>query len=497
MTSIHGALAVVGRSALYPILLGLIYVLGPFVALELAPQAGIRAGILAVAVGLVLSAAMTRLLGPDRGAAAAALVIMALITASTIPKAAAFVLALILLLIEWYWSRSGMRLRVPWPRITESLNVIIGVLVAMQLIQGVATRLGAPVVASPASWATVAAAAAPRDVIVLILDGHGRGDVLREGYGFDPVELTATLSRLGFVEAERSQANHAYTRFSIPVLLTGRPLAELGMRPEDAIDERIPAAALRDGGLLQVAEAAGYETVIIGSGYEHFGFRTATRFIDAGPINEAEGRLLDGTAVGSLLSNLIGLPVASLRERTFRELDAIREVVNGTGSPLFLVAHLPVPHPPHALTADCGLRSNDRSSLGSGSRGLHAGDEASVGATRDQTACVDHLVAELVEDLVTVNPDAVLIVLSDHGPDERLDWWDPSEPGMAERMANLFWARTPGHDRLFPDDVSLVNVLPILLNAYLVADIETHANDLYFGPLAGGDRLVPYTPPTP
>ena len=104
------------------------------------------------------------------------------------------------------------------------------------------------------------------------------------------------------------------------------------------------------------------------------------------------------------------------------------------------------------------------------------------------------MLAAAVQDLVKARPDAVVIVFSDHGPSERLDSWQPTEPGIRDRLANMFWARTPGHPRLFPDDITLVNVLPLLANAYLGTSIPLHPNDIYLGPTPANPYFQPYEP---
>lgn len=45
---------------------------------------------------------------------------------------------------------------------------------------------------------------------------------------------------------------------------------------------------------------------------------------------------------------------------------------------------------------------------------------------------------------------------------------------MTEHFRTFFAARTPGHGTLFPDDMSPVNLMPILLNAYFGTDLEVH-----------------------
>ncbi len=123
------------------------------------------------------------------------------------------------------------------------------------------------------------------------------------------------------------------------------------------------------------------------------------------------------------------------------------------------------------------------------------GDRA-IAAQRDQTACVDSLVSQALTDVVAARPNAVVIAFSDHGPDELLDWDEPDARGMDDRFSNLFWARTPGRTDVFPADVTLVNVMPLLLNRYLDTSLPLHANDLFFGPSDADDHYVPYRPTT-
>ncbi len=62
-------------------------------------------------------------------------------------------------------------------------------------------------------------------------------------------------------------------------------------------------------------------------------------------------------------------------------------------------------------------------------------------------------------------PEAVVLVLSDHG--SRYDADDPQE-----HFRNLFAARTPGIEGVFPPGTHLVNVFRHLSNAYFDTDFE-------------------------
>ena len=110
--------------------------------------------------------------------------------------------------------------------------------------------------------------------------------------------------------------------------------------------------------------------------------------------------------------------------------------------------------------------------------------------TAGQVGCVEKLAIEMVDGIVAgAGPDTAVIVMSDHGPETRLERSDPQPEAIHDRLANLFAARTPGHAGLFPDDITLVNVLPDLFGAYLDVDLPEQPNTVYFG--MPGLGLVP------
>jgi len=82
--------------------------------------------------------------------------------------------------------------------------------------------------------------------------------------------------------------------------------------------------------------------------------------------------------------------------------------------------------------------------------------------------------------LAGASSSAVVIVFSDHGPETRLNWFAPEPEPIRERIANLFAARTPGHPGLFPDDITLVNVLPDLFRPYFGVDLGQQPNTSFF-----------------
>jgi hypothetical protein len=288
---------------------------------------------------------------------------------------------------------------------------------------------------------------------------------------------------MGFVESSDSWANQSSTKLSLSSMLNGRPLSELGQDMAGRIDEQVTFNALADPVLFQMLERGEYETSVISSGYDHLMLRRVDRYVDVGPVNEVEGVILDTTAIGRLLWHLSGALAGLRYDRVMGELAALRaEAVRSSVRPKFVLAHLPVPHWPYALTPDCEARPEDAFTEGTHGRGGKPMDAAGLDAYLGQVACTDTLLVDALRSIVVNDPNAVVVLFSDHGPEELLDWSKPDQLGMRDRLANLFWARTPGRTDVFPGSVTMVNVVPLLSNAYFGTSLPLHPDDLWFEP---------------
>ena len=75
--------------------------------------------------------------------------------------------------------------------------------------------------------------------------------------------------------------------------------------------------------------------------------------------------------------------------------------------------------------------------------------------------------------------------MSDHGSAMGIHP-DHAETGdVDERTSNFFAALTPGHESLFPEDITPVNVMRLLEDAYLgteFGEVEPLADGLHIGP---------------
>ena len=73
---------------------------------------------------------------------------------------------------------------------------------------------------------------------------------------------------------------------------------------------------------------------------------------------------------------------------------------------------------------------------------------------------------ELVDQIVASDPDAVIVVFSDHGTETQFNAGDPLGTNFDERSSNFLAARTPGQPALLPAGTTPINVLTGVLNGY-------------------------------
>src|SRR5215207_7405737 len=69
------------------------------------------------------------------------------------------------------------------------------------------------------SGQAISGSASKPDIYLIILDAHGRADVLQEKYGYDSSAFLQELTSMGFYVAECSQSNYASTNLSLTSLL--------------------------------------------------------------------------------------------------------------------------------------------------------------------------------------------------------------------------------------------------------------------------------------
>ena len=328
------------------------------------------------------------------------------------------------------------------------------------------------------------------DVLLVLMDGHPRADVLLEETGHDLMPFLGRLEEIGFSVAEEARSDYDWTGASLSslfemALLAEPPLGDAdlpGAPPAQLLGAR---TAVNEAAAFDVLADTGYEVVAIGPPYESVTVRSADRFIGADYLNTFECHLLRSTAVGSAIWALAPAFFGDAqRDGVMTSLQvALEEATTDGGRPRFVFVHLPIPHPPVLWTAD-GDPVDDASGSDcapSLARGMNDADLRN--AYLESLEFSDDLVATFIEDVVAAaGDDTVVVLISDHGARFRIP-----EPERTDQRAwrnafgVLFATRTLDGQDLYPEDTSLVNLLPRLFNAFLGTDLPLRP-DLSYSP---------------
>lgn len=362
----------------------------------------------------------------------------------------------------------------PFPRpAPETLNVasvaIVAAVIGSNLFGLLALTPSTPL-PLPAGWR--APASGTPDMIVILLDGYPRSDVLNRRLGTHNEAFLSELGRRGFDVAKKNQSNYTATWLTLPSMFqmryidqtpSLRPLLETGKHE---------AAALRDatesGLAFSILRAAGYEVTMSAPGWEQVTYRKAPdRLLDSGEMTDIEEWLLHRTWFLYPLDVVWpDVFTSSRRDRIVHSFDALDGfAAEHADHPRFLFLHVPAPHLPLVVEADgtpTALSASRFDALGRSGYGMT--DSEYSDAWQAQVTYVNDRVIQGIDQLLgsARGREAVIVVLSDHGYNFEARADDPQA-----RLANLLAARTPNAPNLVGDSVTPVNLFRILFNRYL------------------------------
>ena len=330
------------------------------------------------------------------------------------------------------------------------------------------------------------------DVYVLILDGYGRADVLREFYGFEN-DLIPELRSLGFFVADGALANYPQTLQSLasslnldylPALVEGHDTSRLTRR---SLGDLIDRNRLFGG-----FAAAGYRIRFYRSEYEILSPALATE--QPAPFEYMTGfhfSAYEGSGVPALFG-AFGLPRGWVPLRAHRRqvLWTFDDLASGTRdqdqAPSLVFAHLLVPHPPFAFNPDGTPRRTSVPALLYDAEHWHeiadgTGERYERGYV-DNVRFVNSRVIDTVRRIIaSARRPTIFYIQGDHGPASRLKWAEPTDSAMLERMGILLAMR-------FPDDfqppiagaVTPVNAFRVLANRALGTALPPLPDRSYF-----------------
>lgn len=325
------------------------------------------------------------------------------------------------------------------------------------------------------------------DIYYIILDGYARADVLAAIYGVDNAHFLEYLDQQGFFVAHEGRANYAHTALSLAASLNldylDRVVARIG--PE-TFDRQPMGSMIRDSVAVRFLRQNGYAVVAFPTGYSLTEMEDADYYMGSEhSLNELEIGLLLGTPIPWLVIERSELnPYAPHRDRIRYTLDHLADTVQ-LPSPHFVFAHIVAPHPPFVLDElGNAVEPEGEYNMGEGSHFFELGgtvDQYRAGYA-GQLAYINARIRVVVADLLRQSSrPAIIILQADHGPGLELDWDDPANTNLKERLTilNAYLLPGEGSAELY-DGITPVNTFRLIFNHYFGTDLELLKDESYF-----------------
>lgn len=284
------------------------------------------------------------------------------------------------------------------------------------------------------------------DLYIVVLDGHGRADALKENLGYDSTWFTKELEKRGFWVGDKSRSNYCQTELSIPSFLNGAFITDLfpqhvGQNPpysdraplQSSIDENALAAFLSKSGYLYMGIDSGFW----GVDFKHAQYRFE---LGAPGFSALETTLINGIPYAGVraVQNTLARRGSDLVS-AIKNVGYAAEIV---GNKRFVVAHILAPHPSFSLNKDGSLNKEKWAGCG-----FEDGEQymACEGATPEtyakgyagQAEFIERALLASLDKIIKSNRRAVIWILGDHGSKKNFHSESLQKTKTSEVFANL------------------------------------------------------------
>ena len=452
------------RPLLYPLGIAIAFVLLMLDATGISVFGALRALLVVGLVTVVLSTAVTWLLGDRHPAAVVTLLLLLAVLVMQNALLVMMVMAVASLLVVATVLRRSRPLEIPWAAVSRgftALAIVVLLAIGIRSVQdgrfmGIVDDLMHEGPMRARSGDPTVDATKP-DVYLLLLDGYPRSDKLRVEFAIDNQPFLDALERDDFVVSTQSRSNYVQTHLTLLSMFNGVHVdAAVPPNPTKA-DIRV---AIGSGKALEPFTSAGYETVAISSGFEEIAPRRFDRFIDTGQLNEFERVLMQSTVQPALNRFWPTFLADDHAARVRASLDRALRLSTEGGPPRLALIHIASPHAPVVIAADGTTLpgGNYFDFLDDRDQYAALGREQYSQRLEGQIEYLNDQVLRVVDGINRSGRPAVIVVFSDHGSGIRFAEDDPASD-YDLRTANLLAVRGVGPA---DDRSTLVNLLPMI-----------------------------------
>ena len=311
------------------------------------------------------------------------------------------------------------------------------------------------------------------DIYYMVFDSYGNHNTLKTQYNYDNEPFLEYLESRNFTIPSATHSNYPETLLSLPSVLNMQYIGNHNLTSiQDAREVRSDAQKIiNNNEVMKKLKEKGYEIINFNSG------AWITSSIQIADRHPCDSNFLNSEFIGMVIRTSMLNPLhVFFFEHDFRYVvNCIFENIPGLkdeyDQPVFVFAHVMIPHPPYVFGPDG--ETVDVESLS-----FTDGWDNKKGYL-DQVKYANKRIPGVV-DAILSDESPIIIIQSDHGPKDGVDFVNPTDEMYAQTFGILNAYHLPGCDDSIYDSISPINSFRVIFNCYFDEDYELLDDNAYW-----------------
>lgn len=302
------------------------------------------------------------------------------------------------------------------------------------------------------------------DIYYIILDAYAGEGILEDYFGYDNREFISFLREKGFYVVNKARSNYSTTILSLASSLNMEHM-ECVENAKSCVNPSRGSSLIENNQLMKKLKRKGYEVATYYGGW----YMSSADNKCAKYANTMNLELVITVLSKSMLSPFYSkLFEDEKRAHTLCILSGLETIQHSYDKPVFVFAHLMLPHHPYIFGPNGEPVSPERIELG------WEGLENDPDGYLDQVKYANMKMKEIVTKILSESDvPPVIVIQGDHGLKAHIrDWSDPSDVEVQRRMSILNAYYLPGKMGALYDTITPVNTFRVISNEYFNSNME-------------------------
>ena len=300
------------------------------------------------------------------------------------------------------------------------------------------------------------------DVYYLVFDDFASQTTLENNYNYSGVNLFQKLSEKGFRVIDDGRSNYNQTVYSIPSALNFSYIQQFSnISIQKEIEGSLTNVLIKDGLVFNFFRNQGYKVVTFSTGIYYIDVDTSDLYLSPpGVPSFFTGELVNNSVLALFYWKQQYLWNCTRIEFTFNQLADINKI----DSPIFVYAHIMLPHPPFVYKKDGLVEIPFKKFDYRDNNAFTELDtrEIYINGYRDQVEYASHQLLQIVDSIQKISPDSIIIIQGDHGPGAYYEQEDLENSNLDEKAHRLNAYYFPDGITHKCDDITPVNTFRVL-----------------------------------